>query len=712
MAKNFKVSLTIEAFTKGIDQILEDLDNVNKKAEKVGKQLEGFGKSLTKNVTLPIAAFAAISIKAFRDQERNIAKFTDSFEKQGARIGFSLNELKKQAEDFGSDTLFQDDDILGNVTSQLLNFSIETKKIFSDAQRVILDFSAKTGTDLGAATEAIGKALQNPTEGLNLLRRAGLAVTDQQILLISNLDKTGRAAEAQAAVIQLLQNQYGGFAQKLAQTDTGALDALIKKFNELREDFGQAFIQVLRPLIDALAGIIDALRSLEPETKVLIAGFASIIAAAGPLIFIIGNLILALRTLGITLGSLAGAAGVIGLVVVALIAASEAFDGLKNAALSFALQINKYFKAFLDLIQAIPDAFNLIIPGLNILKIAAKSVGDIIQGNIDSLNSALDESIALQQSANDKIFTQEEIAADKLKRLREKQAAENLALAQKNEEARLKILSAAEDDLQREREARAKDLPKQLEGSFNIPADAAQNAQELNGILTQTPGKLDDINKKLVELNDVGRIFANSFTTAFTNIISGAESVGQSFANLGRNIINGIASAAIQSAFNSLFRNLGTVFAGSDLFPTGAAPIAGNAEGGLITGPGTGTSDSILSRLSNGEFVMKADAVKKWGVGFMHALNRGFMPAFASGGMLDNYGNYLNSIPRYAEGGIVNARQSSVNVNVINNSSQPVSAKSSQTVDVRGTVVNIILEDLKTNGPISQGNQQAFGLKR
>ncbi len=37
------------------------------------------------------------------------------------------------------------------------------------------------------------------------------------------------------------------------------------------------------------------------------------------------------------------------------------------------------------------------------------------------------------------------------------------------------------------------------------------------------------------------------------------------------------------------------------------------ARGGLVTGPGTGTSDSIPARLSDGEAVMTARAVVDWG---------------------------------------------------------------------------------------------------
>jgi hypothetical protein len=62
--------------------------------------------------------------------------------------------------------------------------------------------------------------------------------------------------------------------------------------------------------------------------------------------------------------------------------------------------------------------------------------------------------------------------------------------------------------------------------------------------------------------------------------------------------------------------------------------VQGHADGGLIRGPGSGTSDSILSRLSNGEFVVKAAAVQAYGAGLFHALNNMQMPGFAAGGLV------------------------------------------------------------------------------
>jgi hypothetical protein len=67
----------------------------------------------------------------------------------------------------------------------------------------------------------------------------------------------------------------------------------------------------------------------------------------------------------------------------------------------------------------------------------------------------------------------------------------------------------------------------------------------------------------------------------------------------------------------------------------------GLAGGGMISGPGSSTSDSIMARLSNGEFVMNAGAVSHWGAGAMAALN-GLRNPFGGG-----------SLPRFASGGLV-----------------------------------------------------------
>jgi len=63
------------------------------------------------------------------------------------------------------------------------------------------------------------------------------------------------------------------------------------------------------------------------------------------------------------------------------------------------------------------------------------------------------------------------------------------------------------------------------------------------------------------------------------------------------------------------------------------APIT-SADGGHIRGPGTETSDSIPAMLSDGEYVVRASSVKKYGTGFMDAVNRGH---YANGGRISKF---------------------------------------------------------------------------
>ena len=67
-----------------------------------------------------------------------------------------------------------------------------------------------------------------------------------------------------------------------------------------------------------------------------------------------------------------------------------------------------------------------------------------------------------------------------------------------------------------------------------------------------------------------------------------------------------------------------------------SASIPGFATGGAIRGAGTGTSDSILARLSNGEYVVKAAAVRKYGTHLLDSLNGMRLPKYADGGLVGN----------------------------------------------------------------------------
>lgn len=75
--------------------------------------------------------------------------------------------------------------------------------------------------------------------------------------------------------------------------------------------------------------------------------------------------------------------------------------------------------------------------------------------------------------------------------------------------------------------------------------------------------------------------------------------------------------------------------------------ILGFADGGLISGNGTGRSDSILARVSNGEFIINSSAVSQPGIlPILQAIN----------------GNSYSQIAKYSNGGYVNRNVNNNNV--------------------------------------------------
>ena len=77
----------------------------------------------------------------------------------------------------------------------------------------------------------------------------------------------------------------------------------------------------------------------------------------------------------------------------------------------------------------------------------------------------------------------------------------------------------------------------------------------------------------------------------------------------------------------------------------GLGSLGGHATGGFISGPGSGTSDSIIARVSNGEFIVNAQSASR-NVGLLNAINSGSLPGFDQGGLV----GADSPIKQYAQG--------------------------------------------------------------
>ena len=157
---------------------------------------------------------------------------------------------------------------------------------------------------------------------------------------------------------------------------------------------------------------------------------------------------------------------------------------------------------------------------------------------------------------------------------------------------------------------------------------------------------LTAINKKYDEqqqkINTISKIqqtsnqLAKDFSGAITDWITGAQSFGDAMKNILQQLIAQLIQAAIYATIVAACTGGGGGFAARWKGAFGKA----FASGGSVAGPGTGTSDGVPAMLSNGEYVLNAQAVDRLGVPFLNGLNTGRLRGFASGGLVGSGGAY------------------------------------------------------------------------
>lgn len=82
------------------------------------------------------------------------------------------------------------------------------------------------GQDLRSSAVQLGKALEDPVQGITALRRVEVSFSASQRELIGTLVETGQVAEAQRLILDALERQVGGAGTAKASGLTGATNRL------------------------------------------------------------------------------------------------------------------------------------------------------------------------------------------------------------------------------------------------------------------------------------------------------------------------------------------------------------------------------------------------------------------------------------------------------------------------------------------------------
>lgn len=296
-ALRIELGANVAQFITDLGKAEKGLAGFSSKAAKLGDQMTSLGAKLTLGITAPILAFAYSSAKGLMEAEEATARVEAVLKTMGTQAGFTGTQLAGMAKELMKATSFNDDDILSNVTANLLTFGNVQGEVFARAQASALDLSAQFGGDLQSAAIQLGKALNDPIKGITALSRVGVSFSEEQKTLIKSLVETGRAASAQAIILDELDRQMGQAAETAGQTTAGQLRQLANAWGEVQDEVGKVVLEILPPLLELLQDTIAYLKELSPETKQWAIQIGLAAAAIGPAVIVIGTFVTALGTI-------------------------------------------------------------------------------------------------------------------------------------------------------------------------------------------------------------------------------------------------------------------------------------------------------------------------------------------------------------------------------------------------------------------------------
>lgn len=206
----------------------------------------------------------------------------------------------------------------------------------------------------------------------------------------------------------------------------------------------------------------------------------------------------------------------------------------------------------------------------------------------------------------------------------------------------------------------------QKDATSAVYADESMTYEERLAALDAINQKYEDQKAKINTINSMqqyGNSLAKDFASGISDWITGTKSFG----DVMRSVLDSLIQKLIQAAMYALI--IASVTGGSFKATFFKAFGNGFATGGSVDGPGTGTSDSIPAMLSNGEYVLNAQAVDRLGVPFLNGLNTGRLRGFASGGLVGSGVVAGYKAERGSNGGQVQSVNLSMHVSAMDASS-------------------------------------------
>lgn len=218
-------------------------------------------------VATAVATYAAAMLKGSQiagEHEREMNRLRAQVQATGMAAGRTADQLDEQSQALARSTLFGDNEIR-KAQGILLTFRSVSGEFFDQTLRTAADLAEIMGTDLSSAVLQLGKALEDPEQGLTALTRSGVSFNATQKETIKGFVESGQKGKALEAILRTVNDQLGPAATAAADGYAGAMHRVAESW----EDFLEALQQTdtMQWWLDKIDRALQGLRVLVAETE-------------------------------------------------------------------------------------------------------------------------------------------------------------------------------------------------------------------------------------------------------------------------------------------------------------------------------------------------------------------------------------------------------------------------------------------------------------
>ncbi len=345
MSDEAKLKILIEARNNAkaaFDEANAQVEKVNgrfqgmsDKLDKIGGRMKDVGGKMSVGLTLPILAGAGLSVKAFSDLQETINKVDVSFGSSSATVkAWAQDSIKSMG--LARQSALDATALFGDMGTGMGQTQTEAAKMSMGLTQLGADMASFKNVSFERAQTALAGIYTGETEALK-----GLGIVMTQ----TNLEEYARAngikksmkEMSQAELVQLryayvmdkTKNAQGDFAR----TSDGLANKTRmsgERMKELSAQIGEKLAPFMNKLLETGNKVLDFFNGLSDSQKNAILITVAIVAALGPLLMVLGNLITVIRGVAMAFAFLAANPIILAITAIILVIAGLAYLIIKN----------------------------------------------------------------------------------------------------------------------------------------------------------------------------------------------------------------------------------------------------------------------------------------------------------------------------------------------------------------------------------------------